>query len=297
MTTDNADGNDSELLFHYCGADALKSIVEKGELWLSSLNQSNDSMEGKLAHQRIREVLGVMKLSEDAKDHVYNMWDGISTLVECCGMCLSSDGDLLSQWRGYACNGAGFAVGFDPDRLVDLRFPSTYKPPVAWQNSPQLYEVAYKTSDQHRVVRSMIDVMEPHLKGFPGKMAIRKGLLAPIPKDGSDIALDALTRIGTTMFEWLPRAYSLKGEAFAEERESRLIYVAPLLPYVHEYRTRGHMVVPYVRALMRTGAQSPIASIWIGPTNPTPPHVVMSILKANDLGHVRVQQSGATYRG
>src|SRR5690606_8501496 len=31
--------------------------------------------------------------------------------------CFSLNGDLLSQWRGYASNGLGYAIGFDPKIL------------------------------------------------------------------------------------------------------------------------------------------------------------------------------------
>lgn len=33
------------------------------------------------------------------------------------GFCLSEDGDVLSQWRGYADNAQGVAIGFEIENL------------------------------------------------------------------------------------------------------------------------------------------------------------------------------------
>jgi hypothetical protein len=36
------------------------------------------------------------------------------------GFCLSEDGDLLSQWRGYADDGRGVAIGFESSFFSNL---------------------------------------------------------------------------------------------------------------------------------------------------------------------------------
>jgi hypothetical protein len=36
------------------------------------------------------------------------------------GFCLSEEGDLLSQWRGYADDGCGVAIGFESSFFSDL---------------------------------------------------------------------------------------------------------------------------------------------------------------------------------
>jgi hypothetical protein len=298
MTDDYADGSGEKLLYHYCGVDAFLSIVKKQELWLSSLNQSNDSMEGKLALQRLQEVLEQKNLNDATIKQVNRAWDNISSKIECCGLCLSNKNDLLSQWRGYASNGAGFAIGFVPTRLRNLEFPREYKLTGSpfWDAIPVLHDVIYDAPAQQQIVRNLVDAMWPHLQAIASEHGnIVTGLLGPLYDDKSRTLARGL--ISQTMLQWLPQAYTLKGKAFEEESESRLIYVAPLLPRVHEYRTRGHMIVPFVRALMPGDLQSPIAHVMLGPTNPTPERVVESFLRDNNLHHVKVQRSDATYVG
>ncbi len=41
------------ILYHYCSTDTFFNIVKNRSLWLSSLAQSNDYMEGKLVAQAI----------------------------------------------------------------------------------------------------------------------------------------------------------------------------------------------------------------------------------------------------
>lgn len=101
------------LLYHYCSNDTFLSILRNSELWLSELTLSNDSMEGAWVWEMLKEECQKRNLSP----HVLNDFVKDATffleLFGVVGFCLSAEGDLLSQWRGYADNGAGIALGFD----------------------------------------------------------------------------------------------------------------------------------------------------------------------------------------
>lgn len=294
MTVDYEDDREIPPLYHYCDTNAFKAIVENSQLWLSSLRQSNDSMEGTLSYLIIKEVLGELRLGESAHERVFDMWLRMMDGVDCCALCLSSEGDLLSQWRGYAANGSGFSIGFDANDLSRLEMPNQ-DAFGSWEWRPGLYYVAYDENEQRSHFKRLIDDMLPHLQVLERKETLKEAI--DIKFGHRADKTDALRAMGNTIFRWLPSAYMIKGAAFAEEREARIVVVSPRFPTVHRYRTRGSALVPYIPVPIRSGGASPIQSVRLGPTNPTPVQVVESFLEANGLGHVPVLSSQATYRG
>jgi hypothetical protein len=292
MTVDYEEDRDFPPLYHYCDTNAFKSIVEHSELWLSSLGQSNDSMEGKLPYFLIKNVLSELNLGEKTDDRIMDMWFNLTANVDCCAVCFSSGDDLLSQWRGYAADGSGFSIGFGPAELNRLQVPGQ-EAFRGWHGQPRLYYVAYNEDEQRSHFKNLINDMLPHLKVLTKGTTLRTALLP----EQSNSSQEALRAMGNTMFRWLPSAYTVKGPAFIEEHEARLVVVSPLFPTVHRYRTRGSSLIPYIPLPIPPGGTSPIVSVRLGPTNPTPIQVVEGFLEANELGHVQVLRSKASYRG
>lgn len=102
-----------EYIYHYCSPSTFLSIIKHKELWLTSLTQSNDSAEGdwmleawlksfdrNCSSQKMRARGARLLVNSTRRD--------LSVL----GTCFSEEGDLLSQWRGYAADGAGFSIAF-----------------------------------------------------------------------------------------------------------------------------------------------------------------------------------------
>lgn len=286
-------------LYHYCDTTTFKSIVENSELWLSSLRQSNDAMEGHLLRRLIHEALAEMNLSQDVAAELTDMWDTWFFQVDCFATCLSTEKDLLSQWRGYAANGSGFSIGFDAEALTKLEF--TDGPLLgSWANArPQLYYVEYDEQQQKEQVREVFSDMLPMLKILSGQRSLRNLLQeADDQTKAKELGkVKARTEVAHKLFQWVPQAYTIKSDAFAEEHEARLMAVAPLMPKVHRYRTRAAALVPYLRLNISAGDRSPIVSVRLGPTNPTPADVIRSYLRGHDMGHIEVTTSVASYRG
>ena len=108
------------LLYHYCSNDTFLKIVEKSELWLSELTLSNDSMEGAWVREVLLKECRERNLSPHALDDFAKKTTFLLEVFSAAGFCLSAEGDLLSQWRGYADNGAGVAIGFEPKTIEEL---------------------------------------------------------------------------------------------------------------------------------------------------------------------------------
>jgi hypothetical protein len=75
---------------------------------------SNDAKEGRHVLDAARRILPD---SFRSKDTALEELERIISYVSALGFCLSEDGDVLSQWRGYADNAQGVAIGFASETL------------------------------------------------------------------------------------------------------------------------------------------------------------------------------------
>lgn len=99
------------LLYHYCSETVFKSIMGKKQVWLSDVTKSNDSTELVSLLMEYKKVCNQGIIDKEIND--------IREKYICWAFCLSEKGDLLSQWRGYASDGAGFSIGFDEETIIN----------------------------------------------------------------------------------------------------------------------------------------------------------------------------------
>ena len=121
-----------QIVYHYCDLHTFISIVRRGELWLADISKSNDSMELDWAMRMFRrEASRVVRehLDWGAGAGAVDINTGIATgylsspsfgpgsqdYLRCYAMCFTTHHDSLGQWRGYADDGAGVALGFLAD--------------------------------------------------------------------------------------------------------------------------------------------------------------------------------------
>ena len=102
------------ILYHYCGEQAFFSILQNQIIRLSDITKSNDKNELKTIYLLYKEQLQKVGEKTSRVDAAINRIDTKS----CWCFCLSEQRDLLSQWRGYADDGAGYNIGFDGD-IID----------------------------------------------------------------------------------------------------------------------------------------------------------------------------------
>jgi len=95
------------ILYHYCSNTDFHSIIENRRILLSSLSLSNDSMEGKLVAEILARIAKADGLDQPATRRLQESVSRLEQLFDGLGFCLSEDGDLLSQWRGYAADATG----------------------------------------------------------------------------------------------------------------------------------------------------------------------------------------------
>ena len=149
-----------QILYHYCGLDAFLSIIKNSTLWLSDIRKSNDYLECVYCRDKINEkIRGFLeddKEALEAWDFGYNINSDLSMDMISYVACFSENKDQLSQWRGYADNGAGIAVGFSRESFADLK--------EAAPSHISFRKVIYDEKEQEkfieRIARESIKAME-----------------------------------------------------------------------------------------------------------------------------------------
>lgn len=143
----------SELIYHYCSVETLRLILLNKTLRLTTAEKMNDGFECKqlqnylisnfdkiacrcrvnVEKQQQKDNLELLlielKTTINDKDFLSN-----SKIINPYLACFSKHGDLLSQWRGYADDGAGVCIGIDVSVLENY-----LKPPI------EVFDVYYST--------------------------------------------------------------------------------------------------------------------------------------------------------
>jgi hypothetical protein len=197
--------------------------------------------------------------------------------------CYSLNGDLLSQWRAYADDGRGFAIGFSAH---ELEMPA--KPLRV------LYD---KAAQRHELINNIKHVFQVEKEyGFKYDENFRKHWY--------DFGLDLC-------------AY--KHPSFAEEQEIRRVHITALAlnenerrmvplgaidgsgvrrsaPVPIHYRVRNGVQVPYVELDITDGGRNaPIKEIVLGPKNPDNERNIEMFLASAGWDRVKVRRSDAPY--
>ncbi len=115
--------SEPKILYHYCSLSTFKNIFENRSIWLSDIFKSNDYNEMKWLNKQYEiflvkaysQLKGPINLDADDLYKIMRANDAVLNLqpVKSWCLCLSEEGDLLSQWRGYADDGCGISIGFN----------------------------------------------------------------------------------------------------------------------------------------------------------------------------------------
>lgn len=274
-------------LFHYTNAKGLRGILLRRSLWASDVKCVNDTRELEHGLELMRSVdlpnESTRLLVERALNH-----PNFSTVVVFVAS-FSEKPDMLSQWRAYGGDGAGYALGFRASSLTSI-VPKEWRP-----GAPCLLMKVIYDEDRQRVLanRIMSDVCDWFTSVGVDHIA------------EADVALAALGLASV-----LPTfAAACKGRAFDEEAEWRL--VARFTP---AYLTEGNGVASMPRASFRIGrygltpyvtlplpAVGSVRDIVLGPKLSSPDQgarvrTLLSNASLTDWAAVEVRRSSASYR-
>lgn len=275
------------ILYHYCSTSTLLSIVQRKCLWLSDVNTMNDFGEMHWAYDRFIEAanLVINKIGKDFVELVDEII-GTSQLRLLPALCaFSTDGDVLSQWRCYADDGSGVAIGFDAKKIVSLSIRTA---PIEYSHEKQVEHFRTWLLAAH-------DLYEKLPEGEKAKFLFNVG---------THLAMDMAF---------------YKNPAFSEEKEVRILRALNVktegdgrwslmdnggsgekvskkkLPVLFRATQKGG-VVSYVELPLSGLGTELITEIIVGPKSPNNGNEVSMALNGAGFKNVKIRHSTATYR-
>jgi hypothetical protein len=283
-------------LYHYTDGRGLKGIIESQTIWFTDYRHLNDPSE--LIHG-IEMAHDVMRLAASGADGRVRLFlecladmfseKNFSATLEFFIASFSRERDDLGQWRAYADNGRGYAIGFAPRvfRVVDK---PDRKPHENVFVGPVLYDIVEVTTRHHLAIDEAAAIF---LDTVNANAALVQDKAIGIP-----FMQDFVRAIISSPLIW--NCLTSKHPAYAHEREVRLIILGlrdRLMPYITT-RLRGSEIVPYI--VHQTPIREPhnIVEIIVGPA--APPDAERSLhTMLNSLGvnpNVSVSRSDIPYR-
>jgi Protein of unknown function (DUF2971) len=278
----------SNSLYHYCSLDSFLKIVQSKEIWHTNIFCMNDSAE----HFWLRRIAKAMvdrdpdsanSVNKFLAERLFSKED--QTDVYC--FCLTESGDSLDQWRGYADDGRGVAIGFSLEflravhkayHLSGLRFKS----------------VIYDQQRQESIVKHLLDNAKKRVVDTSKSSA---------PAEWIEQLPFWIAESG--IWSW---AAQCKNPFFSDEKEWRLIYDASKDNASSlgqpKYRSCGDTIVPYyalpLEPLPEMGQLPVIEEVVLGPkcNQEFNEPMVKSILSGcgYNVNFLNVRRSSGTYR-
>jgi hypothetical protein len=253
-------------LYHYTDGRGLKGIIESGRMWFTDYRHLNDPSE--LTHG-IDMASDVARRLENGADGRVRLFldnflsllrhDNFAATLEFFIACFSRARDDLGQWRAYADNGRGYAIGFSPrmfsvldqpppDTLPEFIGPVRYTiNEVCARHGAALERASAIFLD---TVNANADLMQDRAIGIPFMDQFAREIIA------QPLIWNCLTS---------------KHPAYQHEQEVRLVIMGTperLAPFVTT-RYRGSEIVPYIPQPMPLREPGNILEIVVGPAAPT----------------------------
>lgn len=225
-------------VYHYCTLDSFMSIISNKSIWLSDITKSNDSMEIKWITRYINDIFDEEFEKERAKTKYFAEGYDSSIYRELVDhytrdffeepfrqysyfvCCFSEQGDLLSQWRGYAEDASGLAIGFDGDALAKLGLSAADD--FISSKYFEYGKVEYREYQQKIVTRRYANELIEALKPIAKEQ----------PQDIKKESMIAFNRCFLKLFE---HSIFLKNGFFKEEKEWRLTHFTSTKEAIHDY--------------------------------------------------------------
>lgn len=285
------------ILYHYCSNDEFYSIISKREIWLSSLSLSSDSMEGKLVVDLVLEMARSDGFDEITIRELQNHVSLLEKIIEGLGFCLSQEGDLLSQWRGYAEDGSGVSIGFSKDYLDKLSEASRNLEVSGFT----LKKVEYNRDLQKALIKPTYDEIKKLINKGAFNMPQGQSILGFKSQQEIDAENEEIKKtfstLSWTILRFFTSLFLLKTKAFNEEREWRLISYLVKSPIDQcSFRPSSDKIIPYKINPLLDLKEDSVVKVILGPKNKTPECFIDSFLKQNKFNNVSVIHSEASYR-
>lgn len=268
-------------LHHYTSGHGLLGILNSGEMHCTNVHYMNDSSEMDYGRELVLRVLEERK--ENLSGATLRAVNRLPRMLEQPDFqyfitCFCEKSDLLSQWRAYGAQAAGYSIGFAVDDLI-----------AVLPEYSELLRVIYEPVLQEEIVRQTLKryvaIAQLCVESYTDHMRLE----------------DALTRWVNITSNSLGRLVArMKSAAFAEEHEWRAVIIRfsfDTKPVQFRLGASG-IVVPYFPWKFRKQGIKAVRTVRHGPTV-NPALAIHSVgLLLHNLGYrdVNVGSSGIPLR-
>lgn len=294
--------SDKELpntLYHYTINDALISIMQSKKIRLSNLQLSNDSTEGRYFFNDVIKYLKSQQISELKIKRFQYLVDYLLRNNPHLGFCLSTESDMLSQWRAYADNGNGVCIGFNRKKFELLVSQSQKK-----IGEVSLEQVIYANLENDQELKDIVSKALADSR-LHDDIAVKDMSVDELLKGLTEIPLNNYLeqeeKAEAFFFSVYILSYLVKNPFFHEEKEWRLLRVITNNPEKKQsldlnYRVSGNRIIPFQNFPADPIPTDLISEIVLGPKNETPIEIVSSLLSNSGFKNVKITRSEGSYR-
>jgi hypothetical protein len=290
------------LLYHYCPTQTAFAILGSRTFRLSALSSANDRHEGRVlgkVFSRLMTATGLPKGVVELASVIVQSYVGNT---EGFAFCLSESNDLLSQWRAYANDGSGIAIGFSPKLLEKdfgrVNFGSTFY---------ELVKVNYGEDGLLSILEPIVQELQATFSACGEFARLSDGHTIEsavtrlwdrdenvenlfVGRDENDHEL--LTRLMNVLSPLHFLIYSTKPKSFHEEREWRLLrYRHRVALQDIEFFSDDRSIRPFISCLIADPAIEAIQEVVLGPKHQSDINWVRAFLASVGLKHVKVLRS------
>ncbi len=304
-----------KIVYHYCSIEAFFNIIKSKQLYLSNTTSMNDYLENKCIKNSIEKFIS-------KKYHMLN-WLFLRRVQKLFSQyleggfitCFSQHKDMLSQWRGYAADGAGIAIGINSNILKPIK--------CDMENYNLTFgKIIYCENEQEKIINDLFHRYQ-NLIIFEEKNSVKKEKNSEWPKiirPAEKVKIKQILQgnlnynnkenihINRCVSELLILSFFFKTSAFIEESEYRLCFfpnftflenseklIHPLSISSLNFRLSNNMIFPY-HTLDFSNAANFFNEIVLGPKCKTPEKTIRNFLKCHDMGHIKIKKSTASYQ-
>jgi hypothetical protein len=283
-----------QIIYHYCSSGTFLSIIRNNSLWLSDANMMNDAEEGRYGYAMFEQAATDLlknkgkypKLDGLTVDFFNSVDDYLSPKQlrsHSVITCFSKQPDILSQWRAYAHNAQGWAIGFYAESIAKM--PVTLLD-VLYDPSLQLEELKNTLSAMYILWRER----GGDFRTAVGDDAAFLACLLLAYKDPSFSEEQEVRALHELRVDLNPDGWLLSDEGGTANGEE--VRGQPV-----KFRSTESAIIPYIELPLSNSSGGVIAEVWLGPRNPNRPG--NAIYPLTQFGHrnVKLRRSTSPYRG
>jgi hypothetical protein len=295
----------NDFLYHYSSTQTAFAILQSRSFRLSALSGANDSLEGRYLGKVFSTLLKDAQIERGVIEVASVIVEGYPDATEGFALCLSENSDLLSQWRAYAQDGTGMAIGVDP-----AVFAKDFGQEPFGSNFFDLIKVEYGDKLLIEYLQPFVEQMRRELSEYGEFIKLRGDLTREeVSRAMADRAtnvqgqfvgqrtdapalLDKLINILSPMHFHI---YGTKPNSFHEEKEWRVIRFRHRTAVGDiQYFADQTSVRPFIPSRMSNAASMAVREVVLGPKHRSDINWMRSFLASVGLPHVKVRLSAIT---